>query len=242
MDDPTPIEPDGVPQAASGLESLEITIDALDPDATARFWAGALGYERLYDRAPYVVLGPPEGGAPRVLIQEVSSVSSDKSRVHLDLRVRDPAGEVRRLEALGAKGGRSRERSRHELDGDARPGRSAVLRLPGPPSGRGGRRPVTCPPRRGDGGPARLTRRWLQRRLRRAVVGCSGCSGPPDRDQVGSRGSEVDRPTRRDAEVDQRHRHVVGSARRKAKPAPCHLDELLEGLVLRFARPRLAQM
>lgn len=103
MDDPIPLEPDGVPEATSCLESLEITIDALDPDATARFWAGALGYERLYDRTPYVVLGPAEGGAPRVLIQEVSSVSSDKSRVHLDLRVRDPAGEVRRLELLGAR-------------------------------------------------------------------------------------------------------------------------------------------
>jgi hypothetical protein len=85
-----------------GLESLEITIDAVDVEAAARFWAGALGYERLYERPPYVVLGPNGRSWPRLVVQQVAGLPSGKSRVHIDLRVRDPAVEVRRLEALGA--------------------------------------------------------------------------------------------------------------------------------------------
>lgn len=93
MDDPV----------VDSLESLEITIDAVDVEAAARFWAGALGYERLYERPPYVVLGPVGRYWPRLVVQQVAALPSGKSRVHIDLRVRDPAGEVRRLEALGAK-------------------------------------------------------------------------------------------------------------------------------------------
>ncbi|HLN07141.1 MAG TPA: VOC family protein [Acidimicrobiales bacterium] len=91
-------------QRAGFLETLEITIDAPDAEAVARFWMGALGYERLYERPPYVALGPmPLGAAgPRLLIQQVDSVASAKSRVHLDLRMWDPSAEVRRLESLGA--------------------------------------------------------------------------------------------------------------------------------------------
>jgi predicted enzyme related to lactoylglutathione lyase len=83
--------------------SIEITIDAEDPDAAAAFWQRALGYERLGDRDPYVVLAAPGGDPrPRVLIQRVDAVTPGKARVHLDLRVPDPASEVERLTALGA--------------------------------------------------------------------------------------------------------------------------------------------
>src|ERR1700681_1814036 len=95
-----PGDPDDL--AAGGLESLEITIDAGAPAASARSWEAALNYERLYERPPYVALGPTARGSPRVLVQHVPAVASEKSRVHLDLRVRDPAGEGRRLESLGA--------------------------------------------------------------------------------------------------------------------------------------------
>jgi hypothetical protein len=101
MDDARTLEP-AAATAAGGLESLEITIDAVDAEASAGFWAAALGYERLYDRPTYIVLGPAGGAGPRVLVQRVASVASEKSPVHLDLRVRDTAGEVARLEALGA--------------------------------------------------------------------------------------------------------------------------------------------
>jgi predicted enzyme related to lactoylglutathione lyase len=83
--------------------ALDVTLDAVDAERAAAFWQAALGYERLYDRYPYVVLGPSSGMAgPRVLIQSVERVSSDKTPVHLDLRVEDRAAEVARLVALGA--------------------------------------------------------------------------------------------------------------------------------------------
>jgi predicted enzyme related to lactoylglutathione lyase len=83
--------------------SIEVTIDAVDADPVASFWEAALGYDRLYEREPYIVLGPPQGDAgPRVVIQRVQSVTSDKTPVHMDLRVDDPDAEVARLQALGA--------------------------------------------------------------------------------------------------------------------------------------------
>jgi predicted enzyme related to lactoylglutathione lyase len=83
--------------------SVEVTIDAVDADQVVSFWQAALGYDRLYERDPYIVLGPPPGDArPRLVIQRVPSVTSDKAPVHIDLRVDDPDAEVARLQTLGA--------------------------------------------------------------------------------------------------------------------------------------------
>jgi hypothetical protein len=83
--------------------SIEVTFDAVDADPVASFWEAALGYDRLYERGPYIVLGPPPGDfRPRVVIQRVLSVTSAKTPVHMDLRVDDPDAEVVRLQALGA--------------------------------------------------------------------------------------------------------------------------------------------
>lgn len=78
-------------------------MDALDAEAVATWWADALGYRRLYDSSPYVVLGAESGGVrPRLVIQQVDDVAPGKSPVHLDLRVDDPDAEVDRLTGLGA--------------------------------------------------------------------------------------------------------------------------------------------
>ena len=83
--------------------SIEVTIDAVDADPVASFWEAALGYRRLYEREPYIVLGPPLGDArPRVVIQRVQSVSAAKTPIHMDLRVPDAGAEVQRLTGLGA--------------------------------------------------------------------------------------------------------------------------------------------
>jgi predicted enzyme related to lactoylglutathione lyase len=83
--------------------TVEVTIDAVDGSAAADFWCAALDYEVRYHRPPYRALGPKGGANGFVLIvQEVPSHSAGKARVHLDLRVDDPAAEVRRLESLGA--------------------------------------------------------------------------------------------------------------------------------------------
>jgi hypothetical protein len=56
--------------------SVEVTIDAVDADPVVSFWQAALGYDRLYERDPYIVLGPPPGDArPRLVIQRVPITS-----------------------------------------------------------------------------------------------------------------------------------------------------------------------
>jgi predicted enzyme related to lactoylglutathione lyase len=83
--------------------SIEVTIDAVDADRIASFWQSALGYERRYARGPFIVLGPPAGDErPRLVIQRVETITSEKTLVHIDLRVDDPDAEVERLQALGA--------------------------------------------------------------------------------------------------------------------------------------------
>lgn len=83
--------------------SIEVTIDAVDVGPVASFWQAALDYDRLYERDPYIVLGPRPGDArPLLVIQRVPSVTSAKTPAHIDLRVDDPDAEVARLRALGA--------------------------------------------------------------------------------------------------------------------------------------------
>ena len=83
--------------------SIEIAIDAVDVEPITVFWEAALGYRRLYEREPYVVLGPPQNDhRPRLVIQRVDRLSPEKTPVHIDLRVDDPDTEVARLQSLGA--------------------------------------------------------------------------------------------------------------------------------------------
>jgi catechol 2,3-dioxygenase-like lactoylglutathione lyase family enzyme len=83
--------------------TLEVTMDALDADASADFWQEALGYPNRYRRDSYVVLVPEESdGRPRLVVQQVDAVTPGKTPVHVDLRVDDPDAEVERLRAMGA--------------------------------------------------------------------------------------------------------------------------------------------
>lgn len=83
--------------------TLEVTIDAVDAEPVADWWAEALGYRRLYERPPYVVLAPAAGDArPRLIVQQVEAVTADKTPVHLDLRVDEPDDVVERMKDRGA--------------------------------------------------------------------------------------------------------------------------------------------
>jgi hypothetical protein len=83
-------------------------VDAHDPARIAAFWEQALGWRRTYDSPDEVVLEPPEGSAedgvaPDLLFLRVPEDKVVKNRLHIDLRPdADQAGEVARLEALGA--------------------------------------------------------------------------------------------------------------------------------------------
>jgi hypothetical protein len=113
------------------VTAVQVTFDCDDPHRMARFWAGALGYEKenhvefvkellddkaIPESATTVVDGgiqfadvsacrDPEGAGPRLFFQKVPEGKTAKNRVHLDLHV--GAGlyeeEAERLEALGAR-------------------------------------------------------------------------------------------------------------------------------------------
>ncbi|WP_432477991.1 VOC family protein [Nocardioides sp. GXQ0305] len=82
-------------------------LDSTDPRRTAAFWQEALGWRRTHDEDHEVVLEPPAGSpqdgvAPDLLFLRVPEGKTVKNRWHLDLRPKDQAAEVARLEGLGA--------------------------------------------------------------------------------------------------------------------------------------------
>ena len=82
---------------------MELVLDCQDPRQLAAFWRAALGYRDHYVDAELAVLVPTDGSASPLLLQRVPEPKAVKNRMHLDLIVADIEGEVRRLEALGAR-------------------------------------------------------------------------------------------------------------------------------------------
>jgi Glyoxalase-like domain len=85
-----------------------LCIDSADPKNIASFWEAALGWRRTFDEEDQIVLEPPEGSpedglVPDLLFLRVPEGKTVKNRLHLDLRPKDQAAEVARLEALGAR-------------------------------------------------------------------------------------------------------------------------------------------
>lgn len=91
-----------------------ITVDCLDPERLAQWWAQALG-------GTVVVLMPGEfamvsrDGGPALGFQRVDAPTPGKNRVHVDFSAPDLDAEVERLVGLGAQ-----ETSRHSVDGGFR--------------------------------------------------------------------------------------------------------------------------
>ncbi len=85
-----------------------LCIDSPDPAKIASFWADVLGWRRTFDEPDQVCLEPPAGSpedgvAPDLLFLRVPEAKMAKNRLHLDLRPKDQAAEVARLEELGAR-------------------------------------------------------------------------------------------------------------------------------------------
>ena len=92
--------------------SFQVTFDAADPGALARFWAEVLGYvvepppdgyatwdafaESVgipeEDRGRYSAAVDPGGTGPRLFFQRVSEPKAAKNRVHLDVNASGDAG------------------------------------------------------------------------------------------------------------------------------------------------------
>lgn len=82
--------------------AIGLVLDCAEPQRLAEFWAPALGYVRLGEAGAYVVLLPDGRPGPKLLLQKVPERKTVKNRMHLDVETRDVAGEVARLETLGA--------------------------------------------------------------------------------------------------------------------------------------------
>jgi predicted enzyme related to lactoylglutathione lyase len=85
------------------------SVDALDPQAQAAWWATALGWTVSDDGdddevAIAPLAGSPEAGVlPEILFLKVPETKAVKNRIHFDLRPDDQAAEVARFEAMGAR-------------------------------------------------------------------------------------------------------------------------------------------
>jgi predicted enzyme related to lactoylglutathione lyase len=82
-----------------------VTIDSVDPEALAPFWAKLLGVEidgRVGD-GDYVLLAPTGDGVPTVAFQRVPEPKSGKARTHLDVEVEDFDDATVAIEALGGR-------------------------------------------------------------------------------------------------------------------------------------------
>jgi predicted enzyme related to lactoylglutathione lyase len=89
------IAPGGVGWVAS------VTIDAGDPEALARFWAGLLGLTVRPREGTFVALQRPPSGAPELVFQPVPEPKRDKVRIHLDVNVPDVEAAADRVRELG---------------------------------------------------------------------------------------------------------------------------------------------
>jgi catechol 2,3-dioxygenase-like lactoylglutathione lyase family enzyme len=105
------------------VREFQVTFDAADPDALARFWSEALGYQ-LQDPPPGFdtwdaaldawgvpdehrndasALVDPTGTGPRFFFQKVPEGKTAKNRVHLDVRAAPGLEGEARMSALEAE-------------------------------------------------------------------------------------------------------------------------------------------
>lgn len=82
---------------------IGLVLDAVDPDALARFWAEAIDYVQVGGAGSYLMLVPNGRAGPRLLVQRVPEAKAVKNRMHLDVDAVDIHAEAARLEALGAR-------------------------------------------------------------------------------------------------------------------------------------------
>ncbi|WP_426592490.1 VOC family protein [Cellulomonas sp. McL0617] len=79
-----------------------ITFDTLDARALAAWWSAQVGGQvRDEHDGWYVMVVPPDGG-PWLGFQKVDEPTPGKNRVHLDVRLPDPAAAIERLVTNGA--------------------------------------------------------------------------------------------------------------------------------------------
>lgn len=80
-----------------------VTIDCLDPERVARFWAALLGRAPGPSEEGWVYLGERSDPQPRLVFQPVSEPASGKVRIHLDVTVDDIDTGMAAVVSLGGR-------------------------------------------------------------------------------------------------------------------------------------------
>ena len=84
-----------------------VTIDCLNPERLAEFWANLLGLSARTagpQREAWYRVGPAVAGGPVLNFQPVAAKKEGKVRLHHDLWVDDLAGAIARVVELGGAG------------------------------------------------------------------------------------------------------------------------------------------
>lgn len=90
----------GVPADPSRVQTVQLTIDALDIPAVLPFWAAVLGYDRSGDEDAV----DPGGRGPNVWFQQMDTARPQRNRIHVDISVPRDQAEARIAAALAAGG------------------------------------------------------------------------------------------------------------------------------------------
>ena len=84
------------------IGNIVLRVDDLELEAT--FWATALGDERRPREADdFAQVVSPDRSGPNISFDRYRAAERVPPRIHLDLFTEDQAGEVRRLQGLGAR-------------------------------------------------------------------------------------------------------------------------------------------
>jgi 4a-hydroxytetrahydrobiopterin dehydratase len=90
----------GVPVDLTGLQIVQVAIDALDIPKVLPFWRAVLGYDEV---GPEDLLDPHREGPP-VWFQQMDAPRPQRNRIHIDVYVSDDQAEARVAAAVAAGG------------------------------------------------------------------------------------------------------------------------------------------
>jgi len=90
----------GVPVDLSGLQMVQVAIDALVIPDVLPFWRAVLGYEREDDED----VADPDAQGPPFWFQQMDAPRPQRNRIHIDLYVPHDQAEARVAAALAAGG------------------------------------------------------------------------------------------------------------------------------------------
>ncbi|NES16562.1 MULTISPECIES: VOC family protein [Micromonospora] len=92
----------GVPGEPSGVQSVQVTVDALDLPTVTTFWRALLGY--AYRAGSPEDLVDPHGRGPAFWFQRMDAPRPQRNRMHVDVWVPYDVAEARIAAALAAGG------------------------------------------------------------------------------------------------------------------------------------------